>query len=52
MKRAALAERPARHHHRPGDDVPRAVPLLSGVPGSTIHAVHARGVWFNVAAGE
>jgi aromatic-L-amino-acid/L-tryptophan decarboxylase len=36
----------------PGDDVLRTVPLLSGVPDSTIHAVHARGVWFDVAAGE
>jgi glutamate/tyrosine decarboxylase-like PLP-dependent enzyme len=36
----------------PGDDVLRTVPLLSGVPDSTLHAVHARGVWFDVAAGE
>jgi hypothetical protein len=36
----------------PGDDVLRAVPLLSGVPDSTIDAVHARGVWFDVAAGQ
>ena len=36
----------------PDNDVLRTVPLLSGVPGSTIHAVQARGVWVDVAAGE
>ena len=36
----------------PGNDVLRAVPLLSGVPDSTIQAVHARAAWFDVAAGE
>ena len=35
-----------------GRDVLRAVPLLSGVPASTRHAVHARGVALDVAAGE
>ena len=30
----------------------RAVPLLSGVPTSTIDAVHARAAWLDVAAGE
>ena len=33
-------------------DVLRAVPLLSGVPASARHAVHARGVALDVAAGE
>ena len=36
----------------PGNDVLRAVPLLSGVPDSTIQAVHARAARFDVAAGE
>jgi aromatic-L-amino-acid/L-tryptophan decarboxylase len=36
----------------PDDDVLRAVPLLSGVPGTTIQAVHARAACFDVAAGE
>lgn len=36
----------------PGNDVLRAVPLLSGVPDSTIQAVNARAAWFDVAAGE
>jgi hypothetical protein len=35
-----------------GQDVLRAVPLLSGVPASARHAVHARGVWLDVATGE
>jgi aromatic-L-amino-acid/L-tryptophan decarboxylase len=35
-----------------GQDVLRAVPLLSGVPASARHAVHARGVSLDVAAGE
>jgi aromatic-L-amino-acid/L-tryptophan decarboxylase len=30
----------------------RTVPLLAGVPGSTIQAIHARGVGVDVAAGE
>jgi aromatic-L-amino-acid/L-tryptophan decarboxylase len=30
----------------------RAVPLLSGVPTSTIDAVQARAAWLDVAAGE
>ena len=30
----------------------RAIPLLSGVPTSTIDAVHARAAWLDVAAGE
>ncbi len=36
----------------PDSDVLRTVPLLSGVPGSTIQAVHVRGVCLDVAAGE
>jgi len=36
----------------PGQDVLRGVPLLSGVPASTRHAVQARGVCLDVAAGE
>jgi aromatic-L-amino-acid decarboxylase len=36
----------------PGPDVLGAVPLLSGVPDSTRHAVRARGVYLDVAAGE
>ena len=36
----------------PDNDVLRTVPLLSGVPDSTIHAVHARGVCLDVADGE
>jgi CRP-like cAMP-binding protein len=36
----------------PGPDVLGAVPLLSGVPASTRHAVQARGVCLDVAAGE
>jgi aromatic-L-amino-acid/L-tryptophan decarboxylase len=36
----------------PDNDVLRTVPLLSGVPDSTIHAVHARGVCIDVADGE
>jgi aromatic-L-amino-acid/L-tryptophan decarboxylase len=36
----------------PDNDVLRAVPLLAGVPGSTIQAVHARAACFDVAAGE
>ena len=35
-----------------GRDVLRAVPLLSGVPAAARHAVHARGVSLDVAAGE
>ena len=35
-----------------GNDALRAVPLLAGVPGSTIQAVRARGVCLDVAAGE
>ncbi|MGH7732352.1 MAG: pyridoxal-dependent decarboxylase, partial [Gemmatimonadales bacterium] len=36
----------------PDSDVLRAIPLLSGVTGSTIQAVHARGACLDVAAGE
>jgi glutamate/tyrosine decarboxylase-like PLP-dependent enzyme len=36
----------------PDNDVLRAVPLLSGVPGSTLQAIHARAACFDVAAGE
>jgi aromatic-L-amino-acid/L-tryptophan decarboxylase len=36
----------------PGPDVLGAVPLLAGVPASTRHAVQARGVFLDVAAGE
>jgi aromatic-L-amino-acid decarboxylase len=36
----------------PGQDVLRAIPLLSGVPASTRHTVQARGVCLDVAAGE
>ena len=36
----------------PGPDVLPAVPLLAGVPASTRHAVRARGVYLDVAAGE
>jgi aromatic-L-amino-acid decarboxylase len=36
----------------PDHDMLRTVPLLSDVSGSTIQAVHARGVCFDVAAGE
>ncbi len=36
----------------PGKDCCARSPLLAGVPGSTIHAVHARGVYLDVAAGE
>ena len=36
----------------PGPDVLSAVPLLAGVPASTRHAVQARGVRLDVAAGE
>jgi hypothetical protein len=36
----------------PDNDMLRAVPLLSGVPDSTIHAVHGRGAYVDVAAGE
>lgn len=36
----------------PDDDVLRTIPLLAGVPGSTMQAVQARGVWVDVAAGE
>ena len=35
-----------------GNDVLRTVPLLSGVADSTMHAVRARGIWVDVAAGE
>jgi len=35
-----------------GRDILRAVPLLSGVPASARHAVHARGVSVDIAAGE
>jgi aromatic-L-amino-acid/L-tryptophan decarboxylase len=35
-----------------GQDVLRAVPLLSGVPAAARHAVHARGVSLDVAAGQ
>jgi aromatic-L-amino-acid decarboxylase len=35
-----------------GDGVLGTVPLLAGVPVSIIRAVHARGVWLDVAAGE
>ena len=35
-----------------GDGVLGTVPLLAGVPASTIRGVHARGVWLDVAAGE
>ena len=36
----------------PGPDMLGAVPLLAGVPASTRHAVQARGVCLDVAAGE
>ncbi len=36
----------------PGPDGLRVVPLLSGVAASTRHAVHARGVCLDVAAGQ
>ena len=36
----------------PDDDVLRAVPMLSGVPGSTIQAIHARAACLDVAAGQ
>jgi aromatic-L-amino-acid decarboxylase len=36
----------------PGNDMLRAIPLLSGVPGSTMDAVHARAAYVDVAAGE
>jgi aromatic-L-amino-acid decarboxylase len=36
----------------PDNDVLRTIPLLAGVPGSTIHAVHDRGAYVDVAAGE
>ena len=36
----------------PGPDMLPAVPLLAGVPASTRHAVQARGVHLDVAAGE
>ena len=36
----------------PGQDVLPAVPLLAGVPASTRRAVHARGIYLDVAAGE
>ena len=36
----------------PGPDVLHAVPLLAGVPASTRHAVRARGVYLDVAAGK
>ena len=50
----APAENPevAAHLGVPGPDVLGAVPLLSGVPASTRHAVQARGVCLDVAAGE
>jgi aromatic-L-amino-acid/L-tryptophan decarboxylase len=34
------------------NDTLRTVPVLAGVPGSTMQAVQARGVWVDVAAGE
>jgi aromatic-L-amino-acid/L-tryptophan decarboxylase len=34
------------------NDALRTVPLLAGVPGSTLQAVQARGVWVDVAGGE
>ena len=43
---------PAEISAAPGPDVLGAVPLLSGVPASTRHAVQARGVCLDVAAGE
>jgi hypothetical protein len=49
---AAYADARADIIAGPDDDVLRTVPLLSGLPDSTLHAVHARGVWFDVAAGE
>jgi aromatic-L-amino-acid decarboxylase len=49
---AAYADARADVITGPDDDVLRTVPLLSGVPDSTIRAVHACGVWFDVAAGE
>ena len=51
-RRRGLRRCPGRHHGGPGRDVLRTVPLLSGVPASTSHAVHARGVSLDVAAGE
>jgi aromatic-L-amino-acid decarboxylase len=50
--RAASARGRAGVMADPGPDVLRAVPLLSGVPASTRHAVHARGVYLDVAAGQ
>jgi CRP-like cAMP-binding protein len=56
---APVAGAPARgapaevaHLGVPGPDVLGAVPLLDGVPASTRHAVQARGVCLDVAAGE
>ena len=49
---AAYADSRADVMADPDNDVLRAVPLLSGVPDSTVQAVHARGVCFDVAAGE
>ena len=36
----------------PDKDMLRTIPLLADVPGSTIHAVHDRGTYVDVAAGE
>jgi hypothetical protein len=49
---AAFADSRAGATTDPDGDVLRAVPLLSGVPGSTLQAVHARASCFDVAAGE
>jgi aromatic-L-amino-acid decarboxylase len=35
-----------------GIAAPAVAPLLSGVPAATMHAVHARGVYVDVAAGD
>jgi glutamate/tyrosine decarboxylase-like PLP-dependent enzyme len=52
--RAPAASAPAEVAHLgvPGPDVLGAVPLLSGVPAATRHAVQARGLCLDVAAGE
>jgi aromatic-L-amino-acid/L-tryptophan decarboxylase len=49
---AAYADTRADVMADPGNDMLRAVPLLSGVPGTTIQAVHARAACLDVAAGE
>jgi aromatic-L-amino-acid/L-tryptophan decarboxylase len=49
---AAYADSRASVMTDPGNDMLRAVPLLSGVPDSTIQAVHARAACLDVAAGQ